>query len=111
MFCFDSVFLYTHILYSGLQKKLTALAKEKDCQDLYAWIKSIINHMYYTAAHARSPDQLEGMWVSIANHIQNIHIHENPHFPRCLHPALQRNEQKKWLKPCAYNNIQLLLTK
>jgi hypothetical protein len=40
---------------SGLKTKLLALSKEKYCDIIHPCIKSIINHLYWTAAS--SPDQ------------------------------------------------------
>jgi hypothetical protein len=39
---------------SGLKKKLVSLAKEKQCEDLQPWVKSICNHLYWVAASTPS---------------------------------------------------------
>jgi hypothetical protein len=51
----------------GLKKKLEALSKEKDCGEVKAWIKSITNHLYWSAAS--TPDQngdvIVAKWKSV----------------------------------------------
>jgi fucose permease len=37
-----------------LKKKLVSLAKEKQCEDLQPWVKSICNHLYWVAASTPS---------------------------------------------------------
>jgi len=77
---------------------LLALSNEKDCDIIQPWIKSIINHLYWTAAS--SPDQdwelMLAKWKSLCNHI-NVH---SPFYASCEHGELEgRERQKKWLKP------------
>ncbi|KAJ8369579.1 hypothetical protein SKAU_G00096070 [Synaphobranchus kaupii] len=36
-------------------------------------------------------------WTSLLNHVQNVHVHENQLFPKCLHPP--STAKSKWLKP------------
>ncbi|XP_041118813.1 uncharacterized protein LOC121322677 [Polyodon spathula] len=38
---------------------------------------------------------MEAKWLSIANHIQNIHTHDSELFPRCIHSRLTGQEAKK----------------
>ncbi|XP_061170182.1 uncharacterized protein LOC133179442 [Saccostrea echinata] len=86
----------------GLKKKLTALSKEKECERLQLWIRSICNHLYWTAAS--TPDGNGQMmlekWQSVANHVQNIHEHNGDLYDSCLHGPLEGIERhKKWLEP------------
>ena len=38
-------------------------------------------------------------WLSVANHVQNIHSHDGDLFPHCEHGELKgRERRKKWLK-------------
>jgi solute carrier family 8 (sodium/calcium exchanger) len=86
----------------GLKKKLTALSKEKDCQDLTQWIKSLVNHLYWVPTSTQEgEDQLRWeKWTSISNHVQNIHHGHGELFHECEHEDLEgRNRRKKWLKP------------
>lgn len=85
-----------------MKKKLFALSKEKDCSDVSPWIKSMVNHMYWTAASSANlnEDLILAKWQSISNHIINIHDGHSTLFPSCQHDDLEgRERHKKWLKP------------
>ena len=83
-----------------LKKKLRSLAKEKECDLVAEWSKSIINHLYWTAASSQnqSPDMMEEKWLSVCNHIQNIHEGHRNLFPKCLPGPL--GTTRNWFKPC-----------
>ncbi|XP_021356047.1 uncharacterized protein LOC110451810 [Mizuhopecten yessoensis] len=94
----------------GLKKKLVAMAKEKECEDLHKWIKSISNHIYWVAASTPSGDKevMWQKWASLENHIQNIHEGHGSQFPRCLHANLNEQERRrKWLKPGCKSMVKL----
>ena len=38
------------VTFIGIEKKLNALAKQKDCEKIGKWSKSIANHLYWCAA-------------------------------------------------------------
>ncbi|XP_062601407.1 uncharacterized protein LOC134263113 [Saccostrea cucullata] len=81
----------------GLKKKLTAMSKEKGCEQLQEWIRSICNHLYWSAAS--TPDgngrlMLEE-WQSVANHVQNIHEHDGELYDTCPHGPLEGIERPK----------------
>ena len=67
----------------GLKKKLLALGKEKQCEGFIGWTKSIINHLYWvpTSTPDDSPKLKWEKWISVFNHIQNIHKGHCDHFP------------------------------
>lgn len=94
-----------YILFSGLstavQKKVHALAKQKNCDDLLGWEKSINNHVYWVASSTQDQEEeLRGAkWNSLGNHIQGIHSGHSAIFPTCLHGDLQEERAKNWLKP------------
>jgi hypothetical protein len=79
-----------------------ALSKERDCQVLEPWIKSLVNHLYWVPSS--TPEEENELkwekWASIVNHIQNIHEGHGERFNRCEHgdlgPAARR---KRWLAP------------
>ena len=83
------------LLCSGLSKKLEALGKERDCAAVRDWSKSIVNHLYWSAASSTTGDEAVAKWLSVANHVQNVHEHDNWQFPACQHGDLN----KKWLRP------------
>lgn len=108
------------IIYSGLGKKLDAISKKKDCEDVGLWKKSILNHLYYVAASAHErkeelgvPDVeevIEAMWVSVANHVMDIHEHDNPLYLMCEHPPLVAEErEKQWLHPRKLQSVRVTL--
>ncbi|XP_069133572.1 uncharacterized protein [Argopecten irradians] len=95
--CFD----VWHVA-KGLKKKLVALAKEKECDDLHRWIKSITNHLYWVASSTPdgNGDLMLQKWSSIGNHIQNLHDGHGSLFPVCTHGPIDPSRRtKKWLKP------------
>lgn len=86
----------------GLKKKLTALSKEKECEALTSWIRSITNHLYWVAGSTPDGDGqlMWEKWQSVGNHIQNIHSGHGSLFPTCTHDELDSSTRKKrWLKP------------
>lgn len=86
----------------GLKKKLLALSKEKDCDELQPWIRSITNHLYWTAASTKEEDGelMKEKWKSVANHIINKHCGHHEKFVQCTHGDLEgRERRKRWLKP------------
>lgn len=109
-------------VFLGLKKKVLALSKLKDCEELANWIRSITNHLYWVAASTPDADRdlMYQKWQSLSNHIQNVHEGHGDKFPKCLHRDFTGQERRKrWLKPgktsCTlklyYNFIELLLLK
>ena len=100
------IVLYFKLLFPGFKAKMLKLAAQKDCNILHEWIKSIINHMYWCAASTPNGDGdiIKAKWVSVMAHIMDIHEHEDPKFPKCLHPPITEDEgKKKWLKPSKHS--------
>lgn len=86
----------------GVTKKMAQLANQRGCELVREWIRSVSNHMYYSAAssNGESGDMVVAKWKSVVWHIQNIHEgHDEPLFDRCTHPPLDSNNQRKWLQP------------
>ena len=78
----------------GLSKKIDALSKQKDCEDLSLWKKSICNHVYYCAASSANGDAMV------------IHSHDAPLYPACDHEPLTTNE-RQWLESGSKAAIKL----
>ncbi|XP_046864217.1 uncharacterized protein LOC124458206 isoform X2 [Xenia sp. Carnegie-2017] len=79
----------------GEKKRLLKLAKKKKFCAIKPWIGSIINHLYWVASSSSTEIEKEEKWKSLANHIADIHTHEdNKVFTKCLHEATKR----QWLK-------------
>ncbi|XP_077375383.1 uncharacterized protein LOC144017561 isoform X2 [Festucalex cinctus] len=81
----------------GLSKKLEKIAQKKECEKLSKWLSSIKNHIYWTAASSPFGPERVAKWTTILNHVQNIHTHEEPLFPHCLHPQNSPTCKSKWL--------------
>lgn len=81
----------------GLQKKLDAASKRKECSSLRGWIRNICNHLYFCVALSEGDVTMRlSIWKSLTRHIINVHDgHEGP-FHRCLHDELPPHE---WLDP------------
>ena len=83
----------------GVSRKLEALAKERNCDEIKPWIRSVVNHLYYCAATSEGGEQVVAKWKSIANHVQNIHTHDDEDYPHCLHESRTGENARKWLTP------------
>jgi hypothetical protein len=78
-------------------KKLAAASKLKDCKLLGEWKQSIVNHMYWcaTSDSKSGGDVILAKWLSVENHILNVHEGHSVLFPKCLHSSITR----KWIAP------------
>nr|XP_055053310.1 uncharacterized protein LOC129438558 isoform X1 [Misgurnus anguillicaudatus] len=83
----------------GLSKKLHLLAQKKDCGVLKKWMPSIKDHIYWSATSSSSGPEKVAKWTSLINHLQNVHVHDDPIFPKCEHTDQESNDSKKWLLP------------
>lgn len=91
---FDLIF---QNLNPDISKKIEALAKKKSCAVLGDWKQSISNHLYWCAASSSSDgNQVEAEWLSISNHVTNVHEGHSGAFPRCSHGSL--SPERKWLR-------------
>lgn len=61
-----------------MSKKLLKLSQSKDCEVLKKWLKSIKNHLYWSATTSLSGPEKVAKWTSLLNHMQNTHVHDNP---------------------------------
>ena len=58
----------------NIKKKLTKAAKKKCCSELQGWIKSIINHFWWSCCTCDGDVKvLKEKWLSILYHIKNVH--------------------------------------
>ncbi|XP_078695648.1 uncharacterized protein LOC144924408 isoform X1 [Branchiostoma floridae x Branchiostoma belcheri] len=89
----------------GLRKKLSALAKQKECEVVGDWTNSIVNHLYWCSTTTRegAGDLVEGKWLSLDNHLHNVHSGHSEAFPQCAHGPLRR----QWLKPNTKASVKL----
>ena len=86
----------------NIKKKLALYGKKKDCAEINAWIKSIINHFWWCCASCHgNTNELKEKWVSILCHVRNKHRWEEGQvYKRCEHGKLPSEVQrlKKWIK-------------
>ena len=75
----------------GFRKKLEAASKQKDCDNIAQWQRSIINHLYGDG------ETIKTKWLSLENHVHNIHTGHGESFPECAHGRLG-SHKKKWFK-------------
>ena len=50
------ILLYCAVLTSGFRKKLEAAAKQKDCEIIGNWQRSVINHLYWCVSSTPNGD-------------------------------------------------------
>ena len=79
---------------------MEAIAKQKDCELIAQWQRSIINHMYWCVASTPSGngETIKAKWLSLENHVHNIHSGHGDMFPECAHAQLDTHTRKKWFK-------------
>lgn len=82
---------------TDVSKKIEVLAKKKGCSILGSWKQSISNHLYWCAASSGGDGkEVEAKWLSITNHVVNVHEGHSSTFPPCAHGPLE--EERQWLK-------------
>ena len=83
------------LLYKlGVGKKLDAISKKKCCEVMGEWASSIKHHLYWSAASSGGDGQLiVDKWLSVCNHVANVHSGHGGKFLRCEHGPLER----KWM--------------
>ena len=86
-----------------MYKKLEAAGKKKGCQKVKDWARSVSNHLYWCAASSGGDGELvKQKWLSILNHVTNVHEGHGDRFPQCLHDeGLDRDWMKRGTK-CFY---------
>jgi len=89
--------------------ELNKITAKRDCGVVGLWRKSTLNHMYCVAGAAADEsriDRVEAMWISLANHIHNIHKHDNPLYAMCNHPPIPDDDlSKEWLVPSEFKKV------
>jgi len=85
---------------SKCHKKLTKKAKAKICGQLYSWIQSISNHLWWAAQTCNGVLWTNGSLLYITFPMSMNGTVIQKHFPKCVHPTLSPEEQgsKKWLR-------------
>ena len=83
--------------FSGVFKKLVNAGKKKGSEKTKAWAQSVSNHIYWCAATSDGDGELvKQKWLSILNHVVDIHEGHGERFPHCAHDELQ--EERDWME-------------
>ena len=92
------------IYNTAFRKNVEALAHKKECEIVSEWIKSMVNHLYWSATSTKDGDGelILAKWLSLVNHIHNVHSGHGELFPECAHPSIY-SHKKKWPKERKYH--------
>lgn len=82
----------------NISKELHKKAKLKKNKPLQPWIRSIINHFWWSCATCgKDEDVLREKWISVLNHVADQHEWEGcSKYHRCAHDQL--TQKRKWLR-------------
>ncbi|XP_038158943.1 uncharacterized protein LOC119795164 [Cyprinodon tularosa] len=96
----------------GISKKLEKISKKKGFEKLQKWTRSIKNHIYWTAATSRTGPERVAKWTSFLNHMRDVHAHDDPLYPKCLHDIRRTRDKRKWLRAetPAFHMLERVLT-
>ena len=97
--------MYRFIWLTGFRKKVEAAAKQKGCEIIGNWQRSIVNHLYWCVSSTSDSDTetILAKWLSLENHVHNKHRHKDKKFPKCAHGKLRgQDRKKKWFKRRKY---------
>ena len=79
----------------GVFKKLETSGKKK-CKQVADLARSVSNHLYwYATSSGGVGEMVSEKWLSILNHITNVHKCQRERFPKYLHGEL---EDRDWMK-------------
>ena len=92
----DHQFDIWHVCKS-LMKKLTKAGKQKECEDLLPWVKSICNHLWWSCETSGGDKALlKDKWLSVLHHTANLHSWGGSHlFNECAHPPLPTDQASR----------------
>ena len=96
-YLFSSKMFENNPNFFRFKKKVASAFKRKTAKNLHSG-----NHLYWTAASSEGlcTDAVLAKWLSILNHITNVHEGHSALFPACEHGPLEgRERHKQWLKP------------
>lgn len=93
----------------SLMKQLLKAMNKKAYDDLRAWIPSIVNHLWWSAAHCGgNAVMLREKFLSFTSHISNIHhFYTNTLFVKCEHGDLGDSD-KQWLDADSEQTAKLM---
>lgn len=89
----------------GVYRKLHAISKKRLCDVVGEWSHSISNHLYWCAASSNgNGDLISQKWLSILNHVVEVHEGHGDLYPRCLHGPL---DDRDWIKQGSKAYVEL----
>jgi hypothetical protein len=78
-------------------KKVEKVSKQKDCEVIGEWVRSMVNHLYWWIMSTEEDDEcIKEKWLSLLNHLHNKHKGHGKIYKECQHGKLHK---RKWLKP------------
>ena len=86
-----------------IQKMLTALSKEKDCEIIGRWKKACVRHFYWamTSTKPQMSEVILAKFEAFQSHILNVHSKlPNKVFEKCAHAAI--NTPRVWMSKSNY---------
>ncbi|XP_077548003.1 uncharacterized protein LOC144160657 [Haemaphysalis longicornis] len=105
----DHLFDAWHVA-KGLKKKLAAAAKVRGCETIAMWSHSVVLHMYHAVVVGAGDGELAvAVWLSMLNHVQDIHDGHSELYRTCQHGQLQ---PRKWIYPGtdAYDKLRSIVS-
>ena len=84
----------------GVFKKMETSDKKKKCKQVADCARSVSNHLYWFAASSdEDGEMVSEKFMSILNHITNVHEGHGERFPKRLYGEL---EERDWIKKGKY---------
>jgi solute carrier family 8 (sodium/calcium exchanger) len=82
----------------SFRKKVEKVSKQKDCEVIGEWVRSMVNHLYWCIMSTEEGDDecIKEKWLSLLNHLHNKHKGHGKIYKECQHGKLHK---RKWLKP------------
>ncbi|CAN8005572.1 unnamed protein product, partial [Ixodes pacificus] len=85
----------------GIKKELVAAMRSPTCAELALWSRPVQNHLCWAAASSQgNPDLIVPKWLSVLNHVRDIHNHTDARFSSCAHGEL---EPRDWLLDAVFS--------
>ena len=83
------------MLLAAIGKKVEKIGKAKKKQIVNGWVQSIKNHVYWCASTSNgNPELIREQWMSMFNHIIDIHDGHGKLYKKCPHEKIERD----WLE-------------
>ena len=82
----NCTYIVSHLLLTGLRKKLNKLASRRvSYKPISRWVPALVAHMWHVIENSTAGLLRLDWWKSCSNHVANIHVHDSEEFPKCLH--------------------------